>query len=129
MNNPKRIFTILLGLIFIAIGIYYGMLEKIKIKNPKTVKGRITKIDITIKEETKKNNSKFATVEINVKGKTYISDKSIQVSMNKEVGDIVDIVYEKDRPSNMVLKNRKDITIMFILLGVFLIGYEIFIDS
>lgn len=105
------------------------MLEKIKIKNPKTVKGRITKIDITINEETKKNNSKFATVEINVKGKTYISDKSIQVSMNKEVGDIVDIVYEKDRPSNMVLKNRKCITIMFILLGVFLIGYEIFIDS
>lgn len=129
MNNPKRIFTILLGLIFIAIGIYYWMLEKIKIKNPKTVKGRITKIDITINEETKKNNSKFATVEINVKGKTYISDKSIQVSMNKEVGDIVDIVYEKDRPSNMVLKNRKCITIMFILLGVFLIGYEIFIDS
>ncbi|QQK08496.1 hypothetical protein [Miniphocaeibacter halophilus] len=129
MTSPKRIFTILLGLIFIGIGIYYGMLSKIKIKNPKTAKGIIKKIDITINEETKKNNSKFATVEINVKGKTYISDKSIQVSMNNEVGDMVDIVYEKDKPSNMVLKNRKGITIMFILLGIFVIGYEIFIGN
>lgn len=121
----KDIFTTILGMLFIIIGIGYGLYPRLKIKKPVKGIGRIADTITAVNEEMKKNNGKYAFIEINIDGKNYISEKRVQVEMYNEVGDEVEILYDRDNPSNMVLAKRKFKTIVFICIGLFIIFYKI----
>lgn len=73
-----------------------------KIKKPVKTMGRIVKTETTSsKYMGGRNNSKVALVEIKVNRKCYLSDNIIPVSMLNEVGDIIEIIYDRENPSNM----------------------------
>ena len=121
----KDIFTRILRIIFIIIGVGYGIYPKLKIRNSSKAFGRITDIKTAVNKEMKKNNSKYAFIEIIIDGKNYISEKRIQVEMYSEVGDEVEVLYDKDNPSNMALGKRKFKTIVFIGIGLFIVFYKV----
>lgn len=115
--------------LFIIIGIGYGVYPKLKVKNSAQTFGRIIDIKTAVNVEMKKNNSKYAFIEINIDGKNYISKKRVQVEMYNEVGDTVKVLYDKDNPRNIFLAKRKFKTIVFIAIGLFIILYTIIIKD
>ena len=87
-------------------------------------KGRICKatghiVDIyTLAAETMKvYNSKWALVMYSVNGKTIISQNRIVVSMSSNVGDSVEIQYDRDNPNVLIMQSPKRF-IVFILCSV-----------
>lgn len=99
--SKKFIFLILLVVVIIILGILFYVYPRTKIRKPVKTMGRIVKTETTVPETMRKNNSKFALIEIDVNGKSFLSDKMIQVSMLNEVGDTVEVIYDRENPSNM----------------------------
>ncbi len=127
MKDNVDVFIILIGCLFFLTGVYYWLIPKIKIKSPKLTKGIIISVDTAVPEQMKKNNSKWALIEITINDKRYISLEKLQVSMNNKIGDFIEVIYDEKDPENMVIKKRNYIAIMFVLIGMVLIIYKIFL--
>ena len=110
MEKSYNLFVIIIGAMFFLLGVYYWIVPKITIKNPKSAEGVIISTDTAVSEQMKKNNSKWALVEIDIDGKKYISSKKLQVSMDNKVGDVIEVIYDEENPENMVVKKRNHIT-------------------
>lgn len=122
-----HIFIVLMGFLYLLMGVHYWIIPRIIIKNPISTKGIIISMDTYVAEQMKKNNSKWALVEIQINGKNYISSKKLQVSMNNSIGDAIDVIYDEKNPENMAIKKRNHIGIMLIFIGVMLIAHELYL--
>lgn len=124
MEKIKNI-EIFLALLFIIIGLVYYFYPSLCIKAKGERIGKIIEVKTSVPETMKKNNSKFAIIEIEIDGRSY-SSKFIQVSMDSEVGDNVNVLFDVNNPNKMFLKNRFRKSAMFIAIGFIIIAYIIF---
>lgn len=129
MEKNYNVFVIMIGFMFFIMGIYYWIAPKIMIKNPKSIKGTIISVNTAVPEQMKKNNSKWALIEVCINDKRYISSKKLQVSMNNKIGDFIEVIYDEKNPENMAIKKRNHIVIMFILIGIILVSYEFYFNK
>ena len=114
-----------MGSMFLLIGFGHWLIPKITMKNPISTKGIIISTDTAVTERMKKNNSKWASLEIYIQGKSYISSRKLQVSMNNKIGDSIEVIYDKNDPESMVIEKRNHIVIMFVFIGIMLIAHEL----
>ena len=119
----------MIGFMFFIMGIYYWILPKIMIKNPMLTKGTIISAKTAVPEQMKKNNSKWALIEIYINNDRYVSAKKLQVPMDSEIGDTIEIIYDENDPENMAIRKRNRIVIMFILIGTILIMYGLYLKK
>lgn len=129
VEKSYNLFVIIIGAMFFLLGVYYWIVPKITIKNPKSAEGVIISTDTAVSEQMKKNNSKWALVEIDIDGKKYISSKKLQVSMDNKVGDVIEVIYDEENPENMVVKKRNHITFMLAFMGIILIIYGLYLNK
>lgn len=73
----------------------------------------------------KKNNSKWAVVRIKIDNKEYYSNL-IQVPMEMNVGDKIEVKYDKTDPSKMCLSIRNGTGLMFFVIGTLIVLYGVF---
>ncbi|HGI0432106.1 TPA: DUF3592 domain-containing protein [Streptococcus pyogenes] len=122
MNEIK--FIRIMGAIFLLIGILYYVYPKVKLKNAVNCKGTIVKTETAIPSTYKKNNSKYGYIEICVLGKKYLSEK-IQIPFECDVGQVIDVQYNKNNPNIIFIKDRARNNLFFLLIGTILIVYSI----
>lgn len=127
MGKDLNLFVIIIGCIFFIIGAYYWIIPKLSIKDPKSTRGIIILTDTAVPEQMKKNNSRWAFIEINIDGERYISGKRLQVPMHNKIGDFIEVIYDEKNPENMVIQKRAHIVIIFVFIGIMLITYEVYL--
>lgn len=79
--------------------------------------GRIVDVSTLAAETMKVYNSKWALVMYSVDGKTITSQNRIVVPMSSNVGDSVEIQYDRDNPSVLIMQSPKRF-IVFMLCSV-----------
>ena len=79
--------------------------------------GSIVDISTLVAESMKVYNSKWALVMYSVDGKTITSQNRIVVPMSSNVGDSVEIQYDRDNPNVLISQNPKRF-IVFMLCSV-----------
>ena len=79
--------------------------------------GRIVDVSTLAAETMKVYNSKWALVMYSVDGKTITSQNRIVVPMSSNVGDSVEIQYDRDNPNVLISQNPKRF-IVFMLCSV-----------
>ena len=79
--------------------------------------GRIVDVSTLAAESMKVYNSKWALVMYSVDGKTITSQTRIVVPMSSNVGDSVEIQYDRDNPNVLISQNPKRF-IVFMLCSV-----------
>lgn len=79
--------------------------------------GSIFDISTLVAESMKVYNSKWALVMYSVDGKTITSQNRIVVPMSSNVGDSVEIQYDRDNPNVLISQNPKRF-IVFMLCSV-----------
>jgi len=79
--------------------------------------GSIADISTLVAESMKVYNSKWALVMYSVDGKTITSQNRIVVPMSSNVGDSVEIQYDRDNPNVLISQNPKRF-IVFMLCSV-----------
>ncbi len=79
--------------------------------------GSIFDISTLVAESMKVYNSKWALVMYSVDGKTITSQNRIVVPMSSNVGDSVEIQYDRDNPDVLISQNPKRF-IVFMLCSV-----------
>lgn len=79
--------------------------------------GRIVDVSTLAAETMKVYNSKWALVMYSVDGRMITSQNRIVVPMSSNVGDPVDIQYDRDNPNVLISQNPKRF-IVFILCSV-----------
>lgn len=79
--------------------------------------GRIVDVSTLAAETMKVYNSKWALVMYSVDGRMITSQNRIVVPMSSNVGDPVDIQYDRDNPSVLISQNPKRF-IVFMLCSV-----------
>ncbi len=118
-------FALIFGCLFLIVGLGYFLYPLLMIKEGISTKGIITKVETAIPNKIAKNNSKWAIIKIIIDDKEYFS-KFIQVNMSKNIGENIEVIYEKNNPSKMCLKNRFGISIIFLIIGILLVFYGLF---
>lgn len=79
--------------------------------------GRIVDVSTLAAETMKVYNSKWALVMYSVDGRMITSQNRIVVPMSSDVGDPVDIQYDRDNPNVLISQNPKRF-IVFMLCSV-----------
>lgn len=79
--------------------------------------GRIVDVSTLAAETMKVYNSKWALVMYSVDGRMITSQNRIVVPMSSNVGDPVDIQYDRDNPNVLIFQNPKRF-IVFMLCSV-----------
>ena len=79
--------------------------------------GRIVDVSTLAAETMKVYNSKWALVMYSVDGRMITSQNRIVVPMSSNVGDPVDIQYDRDNPSVLIMQSPKRF-IVFMLCSV-----------
>ena len=79
--------------------------------------GSIVDISTLVAESMKVYNSKWALVMYSVDGKTITSQNRIVVSMSSNIGDSVEIQYDRDNPNVLIMQSTKRF-IVFMLCSV-----------
>lgn len=79
--------------------------------------GRIVDVSTLAAETMKVYNSKWALVMYSVDGRMITSQNRIVVPMSSNVGDPVDIQYDRDKPNILISQNPKRF-IVFMLCSV-----------
>ena len=79
--------------------------------------GRIVDVSTLAAETMKVYNSKWALVMYSVDGRMITSQNRIVVPMSSNVGDPVDIQYDRDNPNILIFQNPKRF-IVFMLCSV-----------
>lgn len=79
--------------------------------------GRIVDVSTLAAETMKVYNSKWALVMYSVDGRMITSQNRIVVPMSSNVGDPVDIQYDRDNPNVLISQNPKRF-IVFMLCSV-----------
>lgn len=79
--------------------------------------GRIVDVSTLAAETMKVYNSKWALVMYSVDGRMITSQNRIVVPMSSNVGDPVDIQYDRDNPNVLISQNQKRF-IVFMLCSV-----------
>ena len=79
--------------------------------------GRIVDVSTLVAETMKVYNSKWALVMYSVDGRMITSQNRIVVPMSSNVGDPVDIQYDRDNPNVLISQNPKRF-IVFMLCSV-----------
>ncbi|MBF1183326.1 MAG: hypothetical protein HXL95_03715 [[Eubacterium] sulci] len=121
----ERFFSIIFGAIFICIGIGYILYPRIILNDSRQIVGDIVNVNTAVPETMKKNNSKWAVVRIKIDNKEYYSNL-IQVPMEMNIGDRIEVKYDKNNPSNMCLSKRNGTGLMFFVIGILIVLYGIF---
>lgn len=121
----EKIFAMIFGAIFICIGIGYILYPRIILNDSKRIVGDIVNINTAVPETMKKNNSKWAVVRIKIDNKEHYSNL-IQVPMEMNVGDKIEVKYDKNDPSKMCLSIRNSTGLMFFVIGTLIVLYGVF---
>lgn len=121
----EKIFAMIFGAIFICIAIGYILYPKIILNDSKRIVGYIVDINTAVPETMKKNNSKWAVIRIEIDNKEYYSNL-IQVPMEMNVGDKIEVKYDKNDPSKMCLSKRNGTGLMFFVIGILIVLYGVF---
>lgn len=79
--------------------------------------GRIVDVSTLVAETMKVYNSKWALVMYSVDGRMITSQNRIVVPMSSNVGDPVDVQYDRDNPNVLISQNPKRF-IVFMLCSV-----------
>lgn len=121
----EKYFALIFGVIFICIGTGYIVYPMIMLNDSKQIIGDIVNIKTAVPETMKKNNSKWAVIRIKIDNQEYYSD-FIQVPMEMNLGDKIEVKYDKNNPSKMCLAKRNRTGLMFLVIGIVVILYGIF---
>ena len=90
--------------------------------------GRIVDVSTLAAETMKVYNSKWALVMYSVDGRMITSQNRIVVPMSSNVGDPVDIQYDRDNPNVLIPQNPKRF-IVFMLCSFMSFIIEIFLKT
>ena len=90
--------------------------------------GHIVDISTTAAETMKVYNSKWALVMYSVDGKTITSQNRIVVPMASNIGDSVEIQYDRDNPNVLISQSPKRF-ILFMLCAVMALIIAMFLKT
>ncbi len=90
--------------------------------------GRIIDVSTLAAETMKVYNSKWALVMYSVDGRMITSQNRIVVPMSSDVGDPVDIQYDRDNPSLLIVQSSKRFVI-FMLCAIAALMIALFLKA
>lgn len=109
------------GLVLFIYSLYQLIGVIIIQKRSKKTVGKIINMNTVVPERMKIYNAKFAQIEYIVKEKHYHNEKPIQVGMLAQIGDHIEIKYDKNNPNVVYTKSFAKMLIALLLSVLFIV--------
>lgn len=114
----ENVFLAVIAVLALAFAAYNGVSVARHRENMAHTTGTVVSLWGPMSETVKKNNSKWAVVSYQADGRSYTSQKRIQVPMHCQIGSVVKVCYNKEKPEELYVFSVRKGLISFAVAAV-----------